>query len=365
MRKDIAPVAKNEAVVDKRPVVFSVGELQVMELPPIEWLISPLVPQKGISMIAAPRGVGKSFLAMAIAVATASGFGFLGFSADKPRRVLYLDGEMNGRTLQDRFNALIAGFEAEGKFVERQNLLIYGCDFQNNNPMPDFANKDSQAAFERLLATLGDIDLIIIDNVFTLYGGEDENSASNWKPFNDWCVSQRTRGRSVLWIHHTGKKVQNGGRGSSAIETLMDSSLLLNRPQGYQAKQGALIVGSYQKTRSVAGEQVADFAARLVGTPESLSWQFCSEPTDEDKQRIIDLYTAGHVMLEIEEITGISKSTVQRIIAKAGVKKPTKQAAKNVALVAVVAPDSDNTSSNLFEDAGVVDLSDVPDDLPY
>lgn len=45
-------------------------------------------------MIYAPRGVGKTHVALGIAYAVTSGGQFLGWQASKPRGVLYLDGEM-------------------------------------------------------------------------------------------------------------------------------------------------------------------------------------------------------------------------------------------------------------------------------
>lgn len=353
-------------VLNFAPRVFTLNELTAMPLPPTEWLLSPLIPQKGISMIAAPRGAGKSFLAMAIAVATASGFGFLNFTAERPRRVLYIDGEMSGRTLQDRFNAISAGFESDGHTVIRENLLIYGCDFQGENPMPDFANETSQQNFERMLQDIGGVDLIIIDNVFTLYGCDDENNASNWQAFNRWSIEQRKRNRSILWIHHTGKKVDNGGRGSSAIETLMDSSLLLSRPQGYNSSEGAVIVGKYVKSRSVAGDAVADFIAQLTGNKDNLQWVFGKAKADKTLQHIKDMRESGCTIEKISHETGIPTASVHRKIQKAGIKKGAAVKPATADTLATPVLKKESPPANLFDGmVHEVDLSQIPDDFPF
>lgn len=320
--------------IDYTPTIFSADKLLKMNLPEIEWLLYPLIPQKGISLISAARGTGKSYFAMAAAIATASGFDFLGFKAAKPRRVLYIDGEMNGKTLQDRMNQLIAGFGANGKTINRDNLLIFGADFQGDNPMINFSNENDWEILENAINQLGNIDLIIIDNVFTLYECPDENAASSWQRFNKWSLQQRHKGRSVLWIHHTGKDTERGGRGSSAIETLLDTSLLLRSPQGHNQSHGASIIARYTKSRSVAGNSVAPFAARLISEHDkntgkiiSSSWVLQDAPMEETEEKlkpIIDLLHEGKSVKEISKIMNISVATIYRILNDAGIKKPDK-----------------------------------------
>jgi Periplasmic binding protein/AAA domain len=58
----------------------------------------------------APRGVGKTLLALSIGLAVASGSSLLCWSAPRPRRVLYVDGEMTLVDLQQRMLELSVGF---------------------------------------------------------------------------------------------------------------------------------------------------------------------------------------------------------------------------------------------------------------
>ena len=101
----------------QKPNIFSVGDLLDMDLPEIKWLLYPFIPQKGVCMISAPRGVGKSFLAMTMAISIASSIDFLGFKTEQQYKVLYIDGEMNGKMLQERFAKLIDGMEKDGATV--------------------------------------------------------------------------------------------------------------------------------------------------------------------------------------------------------------------------------------------------------
>jgi len=81
---------------------LTVAEFLSLDLPPRDMILEPWLPAKGLVMIYSPRGMGKTLLAMTAAYAIAVGAGFLGFSAPAPRRVLYLDGEMPARTMQER-----------------------------------------------------------------------------------------------------------------------------------------------------------------------------------------------------------------------------------------------------------------------
>lgn len=304
------------------PRIYSLSELQAMDLPPIEWILYPFIPVKGVCMIAAPRGVGKSFLAMTMALAVSSGASFLGFRADRAYRVLYVDGEMNGRTLQDRFNALSAGLMQDGIKICTDNLHIYGCDFQNDAIMPDIANPRHWPFLDNAIRAIGGVDLIILDNIFTLYNCPDENAASNWQAFNKWSVQQRVEGRSVLWIHHTGKDADKGGRGSSAIETLMDASMLLKRPQGYTANQGAVVSVEYTKSRSVTGDEIAKFTIKLTNSDDALVWTVAQGEEELEVAQFMEMLESGMDIKQICEETGKSDTQVYKKLKAAGIHNP-------------------------------------------
>ena len=305
----------------QKPNIFSVGDLLDMDLPEIKWLLYPFIPQKGVCMISAPRGVGKSFLAMTMAISIASSIDFLGFKTEQKYKVLYIDGEMNGKMLQERFAKLIDGMEKDGATVNRDNLKIFGCDFQGRSSMPDMSKPTHWRIIENAINSIGGVDLIILDNVFTLYGCQDENAASSWQAFNRWSVSQRIQNRSVLWIHHTGKDTEKGGRGSSAIETLMDSSILLKRPAGYNQQDGAAVVVEYTKSRSVAGDAVAKFAIKLCGTDNILYWTVAKTDEQSELDDLLDFVdNKGMDVMEISKETGMSKSAIYRKFHAAGIK---------------------------------------------
>ena len=62
-------------------VVDDLASFIQLELPPREHIMSPWLPMQGLAMFYAARGVGKTFFALNVAYAVASGGSYLGWSA--------------------------------------------------------------------------------------------------------------------------------------------------------------------------------------------------------------------------------------------------------------------------------------------
>jgi len=309
-----------DAAVIMRPLdggycVVNATEFLDKDLPKTEFLLYPLIPQNGLSLLYAERGAGKTFMAMAIACAAASGFDFLNFKAEKPRRVLYIDGEMDAREMQDRLNLLIAGFESEGKTVIRENINLFLSGLQDNATMPDLATPAGQRQIELYAKN---VDLIIVDNIFSLYTAGRENDADSWVKYNEWSRKMRAMGKSILWLHHTGKDKTRGPRGSSAIEAILNTSIALEVSNSHQASDGAEVLAEYHKSRGVSGDAVHPFGAKLVSIRDNadniiaLKWAITQSPKEKEYAEIAELHAAGNTIEQIAEETGIPKSTVHR-----------------------------------------------------
>ncbi len=48
-----------------------------LDIPPSEMLLAPILPDKSLSMLYAPRGIGKTLLALSMGLAVASGANLL------------------------------------------------------------------------------------------------------------------------------------------------------------------------------------------------------------------------------------------------------------------------------------------------
>jgi hypothetical protein len=84
-------------------------ELLRLELKPREYALAPILPFPGLAMIYAARGLGKTYVALSVSHAIASGGRALRWDAPRPLRVLHIDGEMPAPALQERLAQVVAG----------------------------------------------------------------------------------------------------------------------------------------------------------------------------------------------------------------------------------------------------------------
>jgi hypothetical protein len=96
-----------------------------LQVPPREMLLAPILAERSLAMLYAPRGIGKSWLGLTIGLAVASGSSVLRWSAPKPRRVLLVDGEMVLSDLQARLNLILAGL---GTAIPNDGFRVLAAD---------------------------------------------------------------------------------------------------------------------------------------------------------------------------------------------------------------------------------------------
>ncbi len=282
-----------------------------MELPVRETIMSPWLKAQSLNLLYGWRGVGKTHTNLGISYAVACGNEFLQWKADKPRRVLLVDGEMPAPALQERFATIITstGVEPEPGF-----LSIVTPDLQTG-AMPDLSTYDGQEIISEAVAR-SNAELIIIDNLSCLVrGGGRENDAESWVKVQEWALLQRKAGRSVLFIHHSGKNGQQ--RGTSKREDLLDVVISLRRPPDYDPASGACFAVHYEKARHLFGTDVNPFEAQLTVAPDGTSTWTCRSVTESTFDRVISLANEGLSQGEIANELDLHKSTVCKAWRKA------------------------------------------------
>ena len=291
---------------DREPLVkISVEDFLNKALPAREAVLSPWLLTQSLNMIHAWRGIGKTHVALGIAYAVASGGTFLGWSAPKPRKVLYIDGEMPATALQERLAriTMAASVEPVADF-----LHLVTPDLQRG-AMPDLATAEGQDAVN---AILDDTELVVLDNLSCLArSGGRENDAESWLPVAQWALELRTRGRSVLFIHHSAKGGQQ--RGTSKREDLLDTVLRLKEPTDYRHGEGARFEVHYEKARNLHGEATRPIEAQLLGEDASGQARWTFEPVEETTfDRVVQLANEGRSCADIAKELGCNRSTAFR-----------------------------------------------------
>ena len=288
-------------------VSLNMREFLSMSIPDRGCLLSPILPVQGVGILYAPRGLGKTFAALSVAVAVASGEAVFNWRAPEARKVLYVDGEMPAFSMQNRLDALIKGMAVPPETL--QNLNIITPDLQPCQ-MPDLSTVGGQAMLE---ASLKGIDLVVLDNIATLCRTGKENESQYWQTMQSWLLDLRRRGITVLLIHHAGKSGDQ--RGTSAREDIMDTVISLRRPREYNVAEGARFEVHLTKARSVVGDDAKPFEANLVTEDNALQWKI-KELEDVELEELKRLISEGYSVRDCAEEMGKSKGAIQRLKKK-------------------------------------------------
>jgi hypothetical protein len=298
----------------------SIGELLGMELPAHEPLLSPWLTEQSLSMLYAWRGLGKSWLALSIGYAVATGGEVLGWKAPAKRKVLFVDGELPARTLQSRLALIVNSFPDEPL---QDGFRILTPDLQPNGVMPNLSDQVGQAALDEFA---NDADLIIVDNLSTMARSGKENEGESWLPVQGWALRHRAQGRAVLFIHHSGKSGQQ--RGASRREDVLDTVITLKRPAEYQASEGARFELFFEKARNLTGDDAAPLDVALQSESDRIKWEWKSAES-AIVDRIADMVDEGASRQDIQTELGLSRFQLARMV----------QAANDTRVIKIALPD--------------------------
>ena len=199
---------------------FEANSFIRLPLPKVPFFIKGWLPKQGRLEIYAPPKTGKSFLAQQMARCIASGQPFLGMPTVQGK-VLFLQFELGAEILQSRMKD--TGKDYDGVYV--------GCTFD--------LKLDTTSGQDQLVRALEAIqpDVLIFDPFYKMLRG-DENEIKdvrNVLDFLDSCVIEIFK-CSVVIIHHPGKNLSLGGRGSSVLEDWHDTVVEMKRQPQQRAK---------------------------------------------------------------------------------------------------------------------------------
>jgi hypothetical protein len=300
---------KQGAPLPREPLaIVDLHDFLRMSIPPREMLLDPVILSQWLGLLHGWRGEGKTYLALAIAYAVASGGSVLGWKAPKPAKVLYVDGEMLSPVLQQRLSAITAGADRE---PEKAMLQLLTPDLQTR-PMPDLSTVGGLAALEECMPL--DTRLIIVDSLSSLVWGEgNENESESWLSVAQWAIAQRVAGRSVLFIHHSGKAGTQ--RGTSRREDFLDTVLRLKSIPGHSPKAGAKFEIRVEKARSRSNFEEVEAELVPSNEGEGVQWVYRTIETSV-RDRVFELADCGMKRPEISKELGISRATVYRYLAQ-------------------------------------------------
>jgi hypothetical protein len=204
----------------------------------IPFLIEDLWPVQSLGFIASPPKKGKTWLALSLAIAVASGTGFLhSFKATESRKILYLALEGNRRALLDRFGALCRGMNIDPESEEMEENFMWSY-------RPPGINLSDQVWADDLAQTVNEenVELVIVD-VLRNAARMKENDASEFAALR-MNLESTLRVASVGILHHfvklseTSKERTPAERmsGTGAIYGALDVGMFITGTEDHERK---------------------------------------------------------------------------------------------------------------------------------
>ncbi|MHB1082670.1 MAG: AAA family ATPase, partial [Prosthecobacter sp.] len=262
--------------------VLTAEQLAALVIPPRPALLDQWLCQGDLGYIYAPRGVGKTWMAMALpgAISCRRPLGLWAAAAPETPAptpdevpaseatpvpapapapdhipVLYVDGEMALKHTQ---------YRAHGLDLSKVHHLHHEHLFNQNGTCLNIGEVEDRQRLTDLIIQLG-YQVIILDNLSSLASGVDENKGMDYEPLSHWLLELRRRKITVIVVHHAGR---NGlMRGHSKREDAC-SWIIELRDARLESDPGAKFVSHFAKPSRNTGDPLPD-----------MLWHFTTDKT--------------------------------------------------------------------------------------
>jgi hypothetical protein len=261
------------------PAPFTLPELLARQLPPTQWTIPDILPE-GLTILAGKPKLGKSWLALGMALSVAAGGVALGSYPVTQGEVLYLALEDNERRLQSRAKQLLASMSTVPDTIA----------FELRWPRLD---QGGLTYLETYLQTHPQVRLVVVDTWARVSPKSKNRQRSQYEDDYEALTPLKyladTYRVSILAIHHLrkmrGDDVLDEISGSIGLTGAVDGALILKRERG-----------QHEATLFVTGrdiEQEQQFALRF--DPFTAMWTQVGNVEEvkrtKERQEILDLLT--------------------------------------------------------------------------
>lgn len=266
----------------KRRTSWTAAELMLTVFAATRWAVRGLI-SEGVNLLVGAPKLGKSWLALCIAVAIASGGKALGRIAVEGGDVLYLALEDTGRRLQSRLAAVLGDEPAP----ERLHLAVECA------PLPD----GGAARIADWLHQHPDARLVIVDVFARIRGTSNGNEGRYESDYRAMSVLKDLAdeyGVPFLVVHHTRKAEStdflDAVSGTQGLAGAADAVLVLARSRG-----------SASAVLKVTGRDIEEAEHALDFDPATGTWQLLDGPASDyelsdTRRRILHLLRDGEPM---------------------------------------------------------------------
>ena len=248
--------------------LVSFADIITHDLPPIDWLVTDLIANQDRVVVYGEFGSLKSWLLLDLALAIASGQMWLGqFPVPQPKKVLYVDEEMNERTLRRRVKQLGTGIGTASSALPFRAMSLCGVTVKGP--------EDVEGLLKELQSSAFDPDVVILETLRRVMVGSELDAVDVGNFWRSLRPLQQA-GKTVIISHHMRKPSARGGNavrdrasGSTDILGGADTAFAVTRQE-----HGRVVL---ECVKSRNAEEVQTFAMSLTdGADKSCRWKFDS-----------------------------------------------------------------------------------------
>lgn len=286
-------------------VTISAAELAAMQFAPLQWPVPGLLPE-GLALIGGKPKLGKSFMALDLALSAAGAKLAMGSIVCQPGHVLYCALEDGKRRLQTRIAAMLP---AGAPFPERLKLVT---DMKR-------LGEGGEEQLERWLDAHPDARLIIIDTWRCIKPAGDgrktqyDEDAAGMQRLH--AIAKDRPGLCILVVHHTRKQEADDPMdmisGTTGLTGVPDTLLVLARHG-----DGARLVA--------VSREMDGYDKALKRNPDTNGWTIIGDAkqlaaTAERREILEALQGAppeGLSSSDVADIVGKSSAAVRRTLAR-------------------------------------------------
>lgn len=267
-------------------------------LPKTTWLIDKEIPERGLTAIFGPSGVGKSFLSLHYALTIAQ---------KKP--VVYVVGEGD------------SGYLVRQNAWSMHNGLPFG-QLHYSLGSPNMMDDSDVSMFIGEIEALSPA-LIVVDTLAMAMVGGDENSSRDMGKVISVCQQlKRELNTSVVLVHHT-SKAGVIERGSSALRGASDTMIRVTADddliviESSKTKDAEPFPTRHMKLLPVV---TVDGESRVLVTAELLP-QAVTDPLTRNQELVLktmalEVFQDGVAISNLVDMTGLSYGSLGRVLSR-------------------------------------------------
>jgi len=281
-RKELAELAKQAPIITKElavtdseqledttqteqeaynptPQLLNIEAWDTIKDEPVRWIIENVLPKKGFAALYGPPGSYKSFIALDIAEAVATGRQWMGNQVTNPGAVLYIAGEGHGG-----IGARIKACKINHQTQDGAEIYVIRYQLNLRSSADDF--NLLMESIDNLIERTGiELRLVQIDTLARAFGGGNENDSQDMGAFiHNAGRLQRKLDCALMVLHHSGKDATKGLRGHSSLLGAVDTQLELQKLEQTERKDGVAGQGTLTISKQKDGQDNLKFGFEMV-----------------------------------------------------------------------------------------------------